>query len=186
MALVNIYGDSFGVSSDRDSWVSMLAKHYKIKNYCIPGASEYRILQSIKSNIPDGDIVILVHTNPYRVFVEYNPLHPNTGHKHCDLVFSDIDHHKKTNFGRAAMDYFKYIFSEQQCEDFYDMCIKEQSLLLNDLQVIHTTHFQTNRDMLYFDYNSSPHKGNINHYNKQGNLLVYRHLLQEIVKYTDV
>jgi len=186
MTSINIYGDSFGVSSDKDSWVSLLAKHFKIKNYCIRGASEYRILQSIKNNIPDSDIVILVHTNPYRVFVEYNPLHQETSHTHCDLVFSDIEHYKKTKFGRAAMDYFKYIFSEKQSEDFYDMCIKEESLLLKDHITIHTTHFQTNRDMIYFDYTASPHKGNINHYNKHGNLLVYRHLLKEIVKYTNV
>ena len=182
MECINIFGDSFGASVHSDSWVSLLGKEYSIKNYCINGASEYRILQSIKDNTPNEGVVILVHTNPYRIFVEYNPLHQGSTHNNCDIVASDIVYHKNTAFGNAAMKYFKFLFSEKMQDDFYDMCVLEENRLLSKCKVIHTTHFNTNRDMIHFDYTNSKNKGNINHYDKKGNWLVYNQLRNEIIK----
>lgn len=185
--MINIFGDSFGADhNNENSWTRLLAEQYPVKNYCIPGSSEYRILNCIRDNVPTSGLVILVHTNPYRVFVEDNPLHQNSKHKNCDLVISDLEYYQKTEFGNAAMNYFKYLFSEKMFDDFYDMCIQEECKLLDHCNVIHTTHFDTKRPGIFFNYNKSKHKGTINHYNIQGNQQIYRQINKEVIKYLHV
>ena len=47
---IAVFGDSFGVQKNEDkfdSWVSLLAKHFEIHNYCESGIGEYKILKKI-------------------------------------------------------------------------------------------------------------------------------------------
>ena len=183
MKSVNIFGDSFGASNHESSWTKLLELDYNVNNYCINGASEYRILNCVKENLPATSIVILVHTNPYRVYVDYNPLHRNGKHKNCDLVFSDIENYKNTEFGNASLNFYKHIFSEKMYNDFYKMCIQHQIKLLEHCKVIHTTHFDVDLPGICFDYQNNTNKGSINHYNEHGNYLIYRQIKQEIEKH---
>lgn len=127
---VLIIGDSFAVNWPNNiGWASALAKHYTIDNRAQAGISEYKIYKQLAavSNL-DYDVVIVVHTSPYRVVTRQHPVHKHFGqHSHADLLLTDIEHHSQTWRGRfnrslqAAREFFKYHFDPEYQETVYTL-----------------------------------------------------------------
>lgn len=182
-----IFGDSFGVQQQDqpyDNWVDLLSQHFVITNYCECGVGEYKILKQLQSaNLREYDKILIVHTSASRVYVKHNPLHQSTQYyKNCDIIFSDVET-RKNKFSTACELYFKYIFDLDHAIDIHNMICKTIDDLCQEFDVIHTTHFDYSNlyqfsNMINFYNLFLEHRGDVNHYTKQGNNLIYQSLIK--------
>lgn len=186
---LGIFGDSFGYQNSTNlfpSWVDHLSQHGIIDNYCQCGVGEYKILQQLKAvNLNYYDQIIITHTSPGRVFIRNNPLYSDsTTHKHCDILFSDIEH-RDDQFSKTCHNYFKYIFDMDYAIDIHNMICHEIDSLTKQYNVIHLTHFDYSKcyqypSILNFHKMWLKNRGPVNHYNEYGNQEIYRVLLKKI------
>lgn len=181
MQKLYIFGDSFATNTSSDSWTSRL--HNNTVNYAINGASEYRILKQIKKYchlITYDDVVIISHTNPYRIFVPDSVDYPSRkldSHKFCDLVINDaLSSSWKWNFITKA--YFKYFFDPVYAKTIWDLLVSEEVKIL-PCPVISTSGFDIN-SVKNFYHISSVYKGNINHMTWHGNALVAEFIKEKL------
>ena len=182
-----LFGDSFGVqrkNTSYPSWVDLLSLHFDITNYCKCGVSEYKILKQLQSaNFDDYDKILIVHTSATRVYVKYNPLHQSSEyHRDCDIIFSDIEN-SKDDFSKSCRLYFKHIFDLDYAIDVHNMICKTIDDLCSKVDVIHSTHFEYSglhqfSNMINFHDLFLKHRGDVNHYDKQGNEQIYQSLLK--------
>ena len=87
-----IVGDSFSAAKNNEqSWTCQLGE-FDVTNLSAAGCGEYRILLQLKSvTLSDFDLIIVVHTSPNRIYINYNPLHPESKtHYNCDLIYQDV------------------------------------------------------------------------------------------------
>lgn len=189
MKKILICGDSFAadwtVKYGDIGWPNMLAKEYKITNLAQAGCSEYRIYKQILSaNLTKYDKIIISHTSPYRLYVNKHPVHSNDIlHKNSDLIYSDIQEHCKTNKELLSiLNYYENYYDLEYAEFIHNLICKEVDSITKLYDVLHITSF--NWDNLYkfthminFDKKFQKHKGLMNHYNEQGNKIVF-----EIIK----
>ena len=180
--VIGLFGDSFGADTSNNpytSWVNLLRQHYIIENHCQSGVSEYKILQQLKSvDLNKFDKILITHTSPTRVYVNYNPLHQHTPyHKNCDLILSDVEA-ATGEFADAARLYFKHIFDIDYACDIHNMVCREIDELTKNYSVVHVTHFDYDglyqfADMINFHKLFLKNRGLVNHYNEHGNHMVY-------------
>lgn len=181
MQTLYIFGDSFATDKSASSWTNKI--HSSVINYAINGASEYRIFNQIKKyqhSITYDDIVIISHTNPYRIFVPDSVDYPSrklNSHIHCDLVINDaLASSWKWNFITKA--YFKYFFDPIYAKTIWDLLVAEEKKIL-PCRVFSVSGFDI-RDIDNFYDISSIYKGNINHMTAHGNDLVAEFIKKKI------
>jgi hypothetical protein len=190
MKKIGLFGDSFGYQKNGqpfDSWVDLLANHFRITNHSECGVGEYKILKQLKkSNLDSFDFLIITHTSATRTFVPYNPLHSKSAyHKNCDILYADIAD-RTDDFSLACQLYFKYIFDLDYAVDIHNMVCQEIDKLTYDKKVLHITHFDYTglykfTDLINFYNLWLDNRGMVNHYNQTGNQLVYQTILKKLL-----
>ena len=186
--IIGLFGDSFGVqklNQPFDGWVNLLSKHCNIVNHCQSGASQYRILQQLKTaNVDKFDQIIITHTSPSRLFVRSNPVHANSEyHQNCDVIFTDVES-RQDEFSRACQLYFKHIYDEEFNFDLHNLICQEIDTKYKN-NILHITHFDYDKlyqfpNMINFHNLWCSHRGSVNHYDQIGNYQVYKHLLDKL------
>lgn len=191
MKKILICGDSYAadwaVKPTGEGWCNMLEKDFKVTNMAQKGASQYRIwLQLSSQNINDYDTVILCHTSPFRLYVETHPIHhTDILNKDCDLIYSDIEYHSKTNKELLSIkEFFEKYFDIGQAKFIHSlMCDKMIDYVSNHNNVIHMTGINWG-DYYSIDNILDIHKrtniGHTNHLNKANNEFVYNEVLKRI------
>lgn len=184
MSKVWVIGDSFSTNMTEDSWVTKLSKNKEVKNLSQNGISEYRIYKTFINNLEsfsDNDIIILCHTNPYRIYlpdrVSY-PTRKKQSHPNCDLVMGDVSRH---GFLWKFISYIfvSYFFDEEYFLTQYNFFIRDMNHLIEDkkCKVLHVSGFDVKSPIISLYDLFENYRGNINHFNKQGNDLVVKRLL---------
>jgi hypothetical protein len=182
-----ISGDSFAVDDPNleNSWPNLLKHYHNVVNVAQAGVGEYKILKQLeKITLTDYDVIIVVHTSPYRVHINQHPLHSTSAlHKNCDLIFNDIEKSNSQNIvTETAVNYFKYIFDKKYYEDIYSLIKKEIYFVTHSCKTLHLTFFDKSdekTDDLSAIWKKFP--GNINHLNVKGN----QQVLEKILKWID-
>jgi len=187
---VLMIGDSFGVPKKEDpfpSWISMLSQTYDITNLSECGISEYRIFKKLSSaHLNRFDSFIIIHTSPFRTYVDYNPIHSESEyHKNCDVILADIEN-RNDDFSKACQQYFKHIWNKDYSLDIHNLLCMDIQRQLKDRPTLHITNFDY-RDC--YDFNKEllclwpiwqQHKGNVAHYDQEGNRIVFDIIDQKI------
>lgn len=181
MKSILICGDSFAADwtpqhPQLHGWVNLLASEYDVTNLAQAGVGEYKILKQVRcQDLSKYDAVIVVHTSPNRVHVNYNPLHKDSVmHKDCDFIFADIiDSENKSLIVKAGIDYFKYVFDTEYYADIHSLMYDEIARITTSHKTLHLSFFE---DMsadknLYKIFQN--HGGTMNHLSAHGNQLVY-------------
>jgi hypothetical protein len=178
-----ICGDSFASDwtvkyPDRTGWPNLLAQHHDVVNLAQAGCGEYKILlQLLSVDLDQFDQIIVSHTSPYRIYVKTHPVHAgDVLHDQSDLIYADIKEHSKTDKKLSGLiDYFENYVDLSYLEFIHSLIIKEIKTLLKGQNVLHLSH----QDILDLDpcINFSQvfrkHAGLMNHYDDQGNFIVY-------------
>ena len=189
-----ICGDSFAADwsikyKDYPGWPNLMAQHYQVTNLAQAGVSEYKIwLQLISADLDLFDTIILSHTSPYRIPIENHPLHKNdTLHKNCDLIYLDI---KNSNCDelQPVIDYFEKHFLPEYAHFVHDLIIEKELDYLDknfSKQIINVTNLNwdglsvpKNFISFYSVFQKNP--GPINHFNQQGNQIIFDRLKETI------
>ena len=144
-----VVGDSFAADwsvkyKDVVGWPNLLAKHHTVTNLAQSGVSEYKIYKQLSSvNLDLFNLVIVVHTSPYRVVTRNHPVHYNDClHSNADLLFSDIEYHSKTFRGlisrsiRSAYNFFIFHFDQEYQELMYQLLVEKIEKTLCDKSTI--------------------------------------------------
>jgi hypothetical protein len=181
---VLIAGDSFGAewptTGNNQGWPNLLISDFKITNISRAGVSEYKILKQIQSiDQRDFDIVVVNHTSPGRVHTRKHPIHSTGLHENCDLLYNDIDG-RFSMFNRAlqsAKDWFLYHYDDNYQKDIYQLIRKQIDSIITIpyLAVSHmpiSAEFCIEKNHLDLSNIWARHRGDVNHYSKEGNQLV--------------
>lgn len=192
-----IAGDSFGAIwpqiGNNIGWPFLISKMFKITNVSQAGVGEYKILKQIDSvDQKKFDIIIINHTSPSRVHTRQHPIHSNELHKNCDLLYNDIDR-KFSFFNRSlqtANDWFLYHYDDEYQIDIYNLLRKEieNKIQTPYIAISHmpiATKYRIEKNHLDFSEVWQRHRGNVNHYDKEGNQLVSLTIENEICKILD-
>jgi len=185
-----IAGDSFAAPYPRakSGWPNLIADQFKTTNIAQAGVSEYKILKQIQSiNLNQYDLIIISHTSPSRVHIKKHPIHTTDLHKNCDLIYTDIaeKNHWFNKQVLAAKLFFKHIYDDEYQTDLYNLLRKEINSLIH-IPYISLGHvpivskFQIEENFLDFSSIWPLYKGDTNHYNNEGNLVVYESVIKEI------
>jgi len=185
-------GDSFAAKwPGKNGWPELLASKHTVTNVAQAGVSEYKILRQLKSSTLDHfDRIIVSHTSPSRVHTIEHPVHKEGLHKDCDLIYNDIaDRISLFNPSlRSAQDYFKYHYDDEYQIDMYLLLRKEIRRLLSLKNYISITHneisttYAVEHNNISFSTVWRQHRGNVNHYTREGNQIVYKTLLDIVSK----
>jgi hypothetical protein len=167
-----VIGDSFSSSNDSDSWINLLP-NCDIINLSSNGSSEYRLFKKlVKTNLTSFSHIIIVHTSPYRIYIEHNPLHLNSStHRECDLLYQDVKHADSTKFTQNVRWYFENVFDLEQANTIHNLLIEKIVDLTAHHQSLHLSFFEDEKNININNLNSIWKKqpGSINHLNKTGN-----------------
>lgn len=191
-----ICGDSFSanwyVKTKKYGWPNFLSDMYTVTNISQAGCSQYKIyLQVSNSQLSNFDKIIISHTSPYRIYVKKHPIHNHDIlHGSCDLIYEDlVDNMDKNIKVKSIVDFF---------ENFYDLEYAKyiHRLICNDIEelikpfskkIIHVVNISYDdlykfKDVVdnYEVFKSS--RGDINHFNEQGNQIVFQRILDRIDK----
>jgi hypothetical protein len=180
---VLLCGDSFSADytvKDKTSqgWPNLLANDVDLTNVSRAGASEYRIWRQIQDNLNESyDCVVVSHTSPYRIYVETHPLHSDDPlHLDCDLIYNDIKDRGLDHIER----WFKECFSDKHARDIHQLLMTDIDRMCSNHKVIHIGHLDIsaplNFNFVNFGNIWKLNLGDVNHYNSQGNQLVYQKL----------
>jgi len=185
-----IIGDSFACNwpGEYAGWPELLSSDFDTTNIAQAGASEYRIWLQLKSQcVDDFDFVVVSHSSPFRVFVKDHPIHYSGLHANSDLIFNDIDRYKPWNTRlQTIRNWFRFYFDEQYHHDIYSMIRREIMQLIPAEKYICTTHSYHRRECVpelhNIDFTEiwAANRGIVNHYTRDGNLLVYKMIEHEI------
>jgi len=184
MTKILLVGDSFAAdwtikNTTYSGWPNLLAEEFKVDNRAKAGVSEYRIWQQLSNcNIKNYTHLIISHTSPFRIPVEEHPLHGNDLlHNDCDFLYEDIKNHKSL---LCVKEYFEKFFDTDYAKFVHQLIIEKQIAYVSDqCKVLHLHHmkqdlnFIPSRSVLDFSDVFVSHKGNVNHYSKQGNQIVF-------------
>lgn len=189
-----IAGDSFSAKwpEAKDGWVNLLEQDYDIINLSQAGIGEYKILKQIETNT-DADLIIVSHTSPSRVHTKNHPIHKEGFHENCDLIYNDIvDRLDFFNPSlRAAKKWFEYHYDDEYQIDIYNLIRSEIKrkitvpyIALSHLPIVSSLAVENN----HIDFSDfwKENRGNINHYNKESNFLIYKLLKSFIERLSNV
>jgi len=194
-----ICGDSFAADwsakyKDYMGWPNLLAKKFDVTNIAQAGVSEYKIyLQLLHADLDEYDLVIVSHTNPYRIPTRKHPIHSNDLlHKNADLIYADIEYHRSKvknllNFPlRTAANFFKHHFDQDFFENQYKLFRAEINRYIGDKPYIGISHlhipktFCKEKIILDFTELFDKEKGLINHFSQKGNEVILNHIERTI------
>jgi hypothetical protein len=170
-----IFGDSFAVGNSLSAWPNLLPGEFNVINYASNGSSEHRIwkkYQSVKNEIASDDLVIFVHTSPYRVFLKDSVVSSSrqlSSHTNCDLIMNDIFSKNEKPFVQLL----ESIWDDDYFLDTFDLLVKDLSQVPNSK---HYTFFESSKMLSFYDIWQS-NQGNINHMSEQGNQIISRIIL---------
>lgn len=181
-----IAGDSFAAlwPNAKDGWVNLLANQHDVVNVAQAGVGEYKIYKQLTNvNIAQFDCVIVSHTSPSRIHTPAHPLHTTGFHKDCDLIITDLlGHFNPFNTKlQSAKSWFKNHYDEAYQIDIYQLLrskIKDiitiPYISLSHIEIANLLAVEDN----HLDFSSlwRTHRGNVNHYTKEGNLKVYNEI----------
>lgn len=174
-------GDSYGVSSP-GSWNRMLHLDHDVTNVCQAGVSEYKILQQVQNYIHiNPDIIMVVHTSPYRVHTLDHPVHSQGLHKDCDLIYTDIEYHNALTPSpdlSCVIKYFERHFDPEYYLAVYNLLRAEISRTVN-VPTLHVDFFPGNSGL---DLSDLPltYPGQPNHMSESGHKIAYEKISKEI------
>jgi hypothetical protein len=182
MKNVLIVGDSFSCihksDSDNIGWPELLKQDYKITNLSQAGVSEYKIYKQLKSiDVNKFDHIIVCHTSFTRIPIEKHPYYGDSDlHKDCDLIFTDVEDKKEKNEKlKVAYEFFKEFFWEEYFI-FSNKLIFEE-IYKKTKNKTHITFFDFNdKRVLNLKNIFDDYRGDINHLNKQGNIIIYNQI----------
>ena len=187
-----ICGDSFAadytVKYQGEGWPNKLAKIHNVKNVAQAGCSEYKILLQLQNeDLSKFDTVIVSHTSPFRIYVKEHPVHLSDKlHKNCDLIYSDIKEHSKTdNKLLSLVDFFENYFDTDYAKFTHNLICKEIDIILNNHKVIHVTNIDYGdlyqfEHMINFELLFKTNRGIMNHYDEQGNTIIYNQIVERL------
>jgi hypothetical protein len=188
-----ICGDSFAADwqikyPDKKGWPNLLTENHTVTNLAQAGCSEYKILKQIQSvNLNNYDRIIIAHSSPFRIYVKRHPVHYNDQlHANCDLIYSDIKEHCKTNKKLLPLvDYFENYFDQEYAVEIHNLICEKINALTKNFNPIHITGFEwaglySFDQMLNFNHIFKKYKGIINHYTLEGNLEVYESIREKL------
>lgn len=183
-----IVGDSFASNwklkyPTADGWPNKLAVEFDTVNLAQAGCSEYRILKQLESiDLSPFQKIIISHTNPYRIYTEYNPVRRQDPlHQHCDLLYNDVvclaSRHREY---QSVVSYFEKFYSLEHADYVYRKIRQDIDQKVGDraLQITHTPS-QGEFD-LDFSRDFEKYPGVINHYNDLGNTKVFQEIMKKI------
>lgn len=189
-----ICGDSFAADwtikyTGKLGWVNMLEKEFQVTNLAQAGCSEYKIYKQIKSlELKKFDNIIVSHTSPYRIYTDHHPVHYRDKlHKNSCFIYSDIKEHIK-NFPELTSlnDFFENYFNFEYAEHVHNLlCMEIESYC--PASTLHITNIDWNnlhefKNWLKFDNIFKDHRGVINHYNDEGNKMIFDKILEYFKK----
>lgn len=194
MKNILICGDSFAADWTAKyagtGWPNMLAKNYAVTNLAQAGCSEYKIyLQLLNADVSKYDAIIVSHTSPNRIYVKQHPVHHNDVlHKHSDLLYADIAEHVKQNKSLISiLDFYEKYFDLEYATFVHNLMCKEieQHLKQFNVPVLHITNIDWNglykfNNSIDFNWLFQKHRGLINHYDDEGNKIIYETVLDFI------
>ena len=183
-----ICGDSFAadwtVKYEGYGWVNLLKQDYKVTNLAQAGCSEYKILKQLQSvNQEKFDLVLVSHTSPYRLYVPEHPVHKNDKlHKNSCLLYSDIIEHLNDHSELSpVVEYFDKYFDLEYAEFVHNLLLEKIDNLCGN-KTLHVSHIKwdnlyTFKNFINFEKIFEKHRGSMNHYNPQGNEIVYQRVI---------
>lgn len=189
-----ICGDSYSTDFNHsNSWVTAIQQKYNVTNLSAAGISEYKILKQLETQLntlSTYDLVLVFHTSPNRVHIANHPMHSNkTSHHSTDLLFTDIEFHlmqqPNNKVLQAARNYFLYVFDPEYYLDMYSLIQLRIKDHLRNIKSLHLTNFDLPNLCNYSNYIDLKKEldlraGNINHYDDQSNIKIYRRLSHAI------
>lgn len=195
MEKILICGDSFAadwtIDQQIDGWPNMLDKEFHVDNLAQAGCSQYKIYKQLTSKIKkltEYSFVIISHTSPYRIYTTEHPCYVKDKlHKNSDFIYNDVKN-KVDQFPelKCITDYYERFFDFEYAK-FVHNCICEQihNITKCCLNVIHMSGFDY-KDL--YEFNNfldlsqihTCHKGSVNHFNNQGNKMVYEKIVRKI------
>ena len=184
--MILIVGDSFGADwtakyPGSTGWPNLLSNKYAVTNLSQAGCSEYKIQQQLASvDQTKFTRCIVVHTSPFRIPVDVNPLHQgDVLHHSCDFIYNDVA--VADNYDvKCIKEYFeKYLHN-----DFF---LYTHRLIMQDIHnsltipSVHITFFNYDKEQsklidknYYKLFSKKP--GLINHISEQANQQVFADL----------
>jgi hypothetical protein len=186
-----IVGDSFACAAlaGAHGWPNKLTEYFSVTNIARPGVGEYKILQGLKEALISNsfDLIIVSHTSPNRINCQTNPLYP-LGHMYhtSDIIFADVENKLSTNpVAKSFYDYFCLAFDPEYYEYIHTRCCQDIIDVTKKIPTIHMTHFDWSQlypieSLMNFYQLWQNNKGQYNHYNIQGNEIIFNWLLTEI------
>jgi hypothetical protein len=186
-----ICGDSFAadwtVKVNGKGWVNLLEQDYKVTNLAQAGCSEYKILKQLQSvNLSKFDLVLVSHTSPYRLYVKEHPIHNKDAlHKNSCLLYTDIlEHISEYPELKPIVEYFDCYFDIEYAEHMHNLLLKEIEEYC-PWHTLHISHIEWKNlhqfeNFLNFKDVFSKNRGSINHYDTEGNRIVYDSVLNRL------
>lgn len=182
-----ITGDSFAADwtvkyKDSIGWPNMLAKEYSVTNLAQAGCSEYKIyLQLISKKLEKYDGIIVSHTSPNRIYVKDHPVHNNdTLHKNSDLIYTDLKNHAISNKELLPIiDFYENYFDVDYAKFVHRLICREIDIYTTKTNkpVLHITNIAWDgyefKNMLDFSSLFKTHRGDNNHYDSHGNIVIF-------------
>ena len=189
-----ISGDSFAANwtvkyPDQKGWPNLLEDKFDIKNVAQAGCSEYKIYKQLENEkLENYDHIIICHTSPFRIPTINHPIHFNDIlHKNCDLLYSDIKENLDKNPELISIcDFFEKYFDFESAIFNHRLICKEIELITSSYNTIHVTNIDWKdlyqfKNMLNFYDLFQKNRGNINHYDKFGNVIIYNAILNSLI-----
>jgi hypothetical protein len=183
-----IAGDSFAADwqvkyPNQKGWVNLLAEKYDVTNIAQAAVSEYKILKQIHTvDFSQYNSVIISHASPNRVHCAKHPIHSNDPlHKNSDLIYADLLDQDYDKDVQTAINYFERYVDLDYYKDISDLICMEILNILGSYEHLNQFHLTNYSNNVKYDflpsYNVnkifSKHRGLINHFDDQGNQLLY-------------
>jgi hypothetical protein len=188
-----ISGDSFAANwtikyPDQKGWPNLLAEKFNIKNVAQAGCSEYKIYKQLENEkLENYDHIIICHTSPFRIPTIKHPIHYNDIlHKDCDLLYSDIKDNLDKNIELVSIcNFFEKYFDFESAIFNHILICKEINFLTKSYNTIHITNIDWKdlyqfKNMLNFYKLFQTNRGLMNHYDINGNEIVYKTILDRL------
>jgi hypothetical protein len=174
-------------------WPNMLSNDFVVTNLSQTGCSEYKIYLQLQSvDIHAFDAIIVTHSTPRVFYVKEHPVHYRDPlHKNSDLVYNDIrEASKKDKSLLPIVTFFENYIDLDFMQFIFDTVCEKIDQTLQDFKgkVLHVAHFPddinyTFPNLIKFDL-FPKHRGLLNHYDDQGNSIVYKTLLEKLKETT--
>lgn len=186
-----LLGDSFGADwtikyPTQSGWPNLLASQYSVDNCCQAGCSEFKVRnQLVNHSLRDITHCIVVHTSPYRIPVEHNPLHQGDSlHHSCDFIYSDVAESNNDQV-RCIKDYYEKYFFDEYFLYTYNLTVSDIKNILKENRIpsLHISFFAENTqvDVNYSDlFIKFP--GLINHLSPNANQQVFDNIKEWLKK----